>query len=115
MSRTWKEDSTRKEWGRVSVGEEHPTPKCRLLLYITEYTTSASHLGKHFSASVPGEMLLTPWALLALPVALRVACLDAEPELATVFTSNADPQAGVDQTFIEDVCPDYTNYARVRQ
>ena len=60
-------------------------------------------------------MLLTPWALLALPVALRVACLDAEPELAAVFTSNADPQAGVDQTFIEDVCPDYTNYDRVRQ
>jgi hypothetical protein len=60
-------------------------------------------------------MLFTPWVLLALPVTLRVACLDAEPELATVFASNADPQAGVDQAFIQEVCPDYTNYARVRQ
>jgi hypothetical protein len=61
-------------------------------------------------------MLLTPWALLALPVALRVACFNAEaPALDAVLPLNANLQAGVDQTFIEEVCPDYTNYARVKQ
>jgi hypothetical protein len=58
-------------------------------------------------------------ALLALPVALRVACLDVvgngEPALDAVIPLNTNLQAGVDQAFIEEVCPDYTNYARVKQ
>jgi hypothetical protein len=48
-------------------------------------------------------MRLTLAALLALPVALRVACLEPVP-------LNTNLQAEVD-----DVCPDYTNYAKVKQ
>jgi len=53
-------------------------------------------------------MRLTLGALLALPVALRVACLEPVP-------LNTNLQAGVDTAFLEEVCPDYTNYAKVKQ
>lgn len=58
-------------------------------------------------------------ALLALPAALRVACLEVvdsgEPALNGEVPSNTNLQAGVDQAFIADICPDYTNYAKVKQ
>lgn len=61
-------------------------------------------------------MLLALWAILALPVALRVACFDVgESAVDAVFPLKANLQAGVDQAFIEEVCPDFTNYARVKQ
>ena len=63
-------------------------------------------------------MQLSLAALLALPVALRVAALEVagngEPSLRLV-PLNVNLQAEVDQTFLDEVCPDYTNYARIKQ
>jgi hypothetical protein len=64
-------------------------------------------------------MRLTISAFFVLPAALRVACLGAvdngAPALEVLAPLRIDLQAEVDQIFIEEVCPDYTNYARVKQ
>jgi hypothetical protein len=106
-------DSSRKV-GPVSSRELGST--CLLSPPQIHLSPDSTDYGRHTEANPYLAMLLTPWAILALPVALRVACLDAdEPALDAIFPLNTNLQAGVDQAFIEEVCPDYTNYARVKQ
>jgi hypothetical protein len=56
-------------------------------------------------------MRLAFGALLALPVALRVACFGTAGNPAL----DENLQAEYAQVFIEEFCPDYTSYARVKQ
>lgn len=61
----------------------------------------------HIRPYLCSTMRITINALLALPIALRVACLHRP--------IHANSQAGVDQILLDEVCPDYANYARVKQ
>jgi hypothetical protein len=64
-------------------------------------------------------MRFTLGALLALPLALRVAAIETagseDTPLNFLSALGTNLRSEADQAFIEEVCPDYTSYARIKQ